>query len=151
MFQSKADSVQLLEDALSVLDIPEGTTGDIGTKQTSNSRFDEIAAASIGLQNNPIKETNEDITPSNNQNFRATASFYSMCNTKHTAMFNESKTTITQRKSTLKDNDDFKGPIPFSKTGSVHKLGRPLNEGGKPLVTAKPHKSAAVKAALIAE
>ena len=32
MFQSKADSVQLLEDALSVLDIPEGPIGDLGTK-----------------------------------------------------------------------------------------------------------------------
>ena len=65
MFQSKADSVQLLEDALSVLDIPEGTTNDIGTKQTNNSRFDEIAAASIGQQNNPIRETNEVKTPNN--------------------------------------------------------------------------------------
>ena len=66
-------------------------------------------------------------------------------------MFNESKSTITQnRKSTLED-DNFKGPIPFAKTGSVHKLSKPINENGKPLVTAKPQKAAAVKAALIVE
>jgi hypothetical protein len=49
-----------------------------------------------------------------------------MCNTKNTAMFNESKTTVGMYKSAF--DADFKGPIPYQRAGSIHTLGKPVNE-----------------------
>ena len=139
MFASKADSVQIAEDALSVLDIPEGQNEELliqrqgSMTDTAKLKGEKSALLHLkqGAQEAGMAETQKsnDASPhgqSTDPKFRATASFYSLVNTRNTAMFQESKSSISMYKND--EDTDFKGPIPYHKTFTTHKLSKAVNE-----------------------